>query len=183
MNRILLDLDGVVLDWTAAVCEHLRIEGVRPIEPHHFTTYGLENVLSQREVASVERATLEGTLIRRRRWYAGAVAFVRQLSDVAPVVALSAGGPGGWNDTTKNYVAQGHIIGTIIFAPPGQKATFPGWTLIEDRADTATAWSRAQGRDAILIDRPWNRHDEIGPRVRRATSYAHAVSLVREVVR
>jgi hypothetical protein len=188
-NPLLIDLDGVLLDFIGPLCDLLNAPEVLEARwpgglrtPSQFQNYGMEETLSPHEMKLFHQWMDDGTLAKARRWYPGSRSFLAHVQKTAPVVILTAGGPNDWNKQTKHLIALSSKSLELRFSAPDKKSDVEGLTLIEDRPDTATAWALSQKRFAILIDRPWNRTAAVGPRVLRAKDYAE-VRLLLEGLR
>lgn len=185
IDRILCDLDGVVLNFIDPLCSLLNerndLSNTRGYSPKDFRSYPIEATLASRQMKQFLGWMEDASLCLARTWYPGAKTFLSAIQSVAPVAFLTAGGPGRWNDYTKQLLAQSYNCDRLIFASPDQKAEYDGLTLIEDRPDTAESWSEKNKAPAVLINRPWNHETETSPRVLRARNYTHATALISEI--
>lgn len=189
-DRILVDLDGVLVDCIGPLCGLLNhpvtAKGRWPgpyRKPEQFLSYPLEDTLSRVELELLKKWMEDNTWAESRRWYGGGKAFLTHLQMQRPTTVITAGGSSSWNSHTKEFLARTIKRVTVQFTPAELKPHEPGLTLIEDRPDTATKWSEVNKGFAILIDRPWNRLSVVGPRVLRARDYAHARTLLEGLLR
>jgi len=189
-KSILVDLDGVLLDFIGPLCRLLNrpdvMKGRWPgpfRDPEQFQAYALEETLSAHELRLVATWMEDGTLAEARSWYKNARALMAHITAKAPAVILTAGANPAWNQQTRELLASSSIRATVTFASPETKVLTEGLTLIEDRPDTATLWSEQHRRFSILLDRPWNRSATLGPKVLRARDFAHVRSLLEAILR
>ena len=182
---ILVDVDGVVLDFVGALCSklnaHYDLSHTDGYNPRDFREYDLRETLNPVSMNLVSQWSKDGTLCDAREAYPDARKWLQTLQALAPVQFLTAGGPGDWNRKSTDFLVRYVSSATVIISAPHDKPSVAGRTLIEDFPATAEAWAEAQGTVSVLLDRPWNHSAKLSPRVLRARNYMHATSIVREL--
>jgi 5'(3')-deoxyribonucleotidase len=179
---VLLDVDGVICDFASRFVEECsRLVG-RQLDPKRIDRWEIERwagLSAEQTRAAYEAAHAPGWCLGLSP-YPGAVAFVRELHELAEVVAVTAPMRGPhWHHERVEWLRAIGIPGDhIIFAK--RKDLVHGDFLVEDKATTALAWARSRRGQAFLVNRPYNALDEHDPSmVRRVFSFAEILERVR----
>jgi 5'(3')-deoxyribonucleotidase len=186
MTRILIDVDGVLLDFVGALCTQLKARGF-DYSPSDIVHWELRESLSIEATRTAFQIMAEPGFCHAIPWYEGASEFFQALQreGEAHVVTAPASGP-SWMHERKNALTSGGFPWDRVHFVSGKwKYLIQGDVLIEDHPANAVAWLDANpGGIAVLIDRPWNQ-----PSARefashhwlyRAKDYGHALRIVRE---
>jgi FMN phosphatase YigB (HAD superfamily) len=187
MQTILVDCDGVLADFAGGVCAALDAlnphpwRGAAKYTPERFTSYDVRKHLSEREQEQMQVACTSPGFAASLEWYAGAQAWLAALRPLGEIVCLTAPFTGAptWVQERAAWL-RGHVD-QVHFCHAKEKAEVPGDLLIEDRYATCVAWTRKQGRQAILIDRPWNQGPDLD-NVHRSTHGLPSVAVVRALL-
>lgn len=171
MITILLDIDGVIADWTSHA---IRTIGA-PISHEDVGSYNLSDHLPEQLKRDVGRLSYRAGFCRGIMPYPGATSYLRALRQLGRVVALTVNSPGPYwpaerSEWLENYGFAARDI--VLCEASSEKFSYPGDVLIEDNPETLdqrVGWVQ-------LFDRPWNRH---ATRHARVTSYAESLSDIR----
>lgn len=192
--RINCDVDGVLADFTGHLASWLSAQGAR-YTTEDFTSYELKACMrTPEDLKLLARAPHDATFCHSMPRYPGAQDFLRALAYRADVTLVTAPWLGQFHQWAREEWIDSILAGPKGSRPawsrhvefqwttPDERVRMGGDLLIEDRAETASAWART-GRTAILMDRPWNRHYPYEARVIRARSYAEALQAIFPGVR
>ncbi len=184
--RILIDVDGVLCDLNGALCSELRTCGWdTSVEDWTYPTADLlleHGVITQPQHAVMTRAMERRGFVLSAPIYPGAGAFVSALRDLGDLVAVTKPYADSetwpWERTTWLRPYTEKVIHTA------SKECVAGDVLIEDSVSNLHDWLEANpsGR-GILIDRPWNRLEELHPRAARVSTFGQVVFLVHSIAR
>ena len=177
---ILTDVDGVLLDFTGAVCDALGC----PVET--VTEYNLGSCLTPEQMKTVEKLSRQRGFCSVIPWYPGARDFLAALLTWGDVYAVTA----PWKAVTwaweRTQVLSSHLSPSRVLSVPAEaKSLVRGDVLLEDNPKIGAAWlERHPGGLVILFDRPWNRPTSresyaAHPRMKRVGTYDQALSLLR----
>lgn len=158
--RILIDVDGVLLDFVGACCDRLDRDKKEVFNRLRYER--LDEVFHNWESLSAVVSRID--FHDRMHWLKDARGMLDNLRGQGhKLVALTApwvSSPTWCHDRIKKLEPAGFSPKEIIFCPQGQKKFVDGDVLIEDTLQTAIDWRvmRAEGGNelAIVVEQPWN---------------------------
>lgn len=162
--RILLDVDGVIADFTGGVLSDIEHILGRYYEPHQVTRWSIKEALglSDRDWKRIvdESICREGFAYFLDP-YPGAVAAVNQLADAHDVYFVTSPFYSGetWMHDRTEWLCKhfGQTQGRKV-VHTSHKHLVDGDFLVDDKPETVWEWARVHvGRVGVLWDRPYNR--------------------------
>ncbi len=186
MKRVLVDADGVLLDFVGALCKELTIRG-HVLTPEDVKHWELKESLTLEALRMAYSLMGESGFCDSIPWYEDALSFLSLLvheNDVHVLTAPSAGST--WMHERKaSFSRVGFPWQRVHFVDGKFKHIVSGDILIEDHPGTAARWLQEhRSGTAILIDRPWNQPSAAEyaahHRMYRVKSYAEALTTIRE---
>ena len=173
--RILLDVDGVLADFTGTLCSALVKEGFDSYKDEDLTEWELNACFPPECHDAISRIMTRPGFFASIPRYAGAQAFYRDLCRLGEVTAVTTVKGRAQQERYDWLLFFGFADHNIILVEDhDQKAFIPGEVLIDDRIETL--W-KCPHKKNIVFDRPWNRRPDNG--VLRAYSYQHVLDLVK----
>lgn len=178
--RIGFDVDGVLAASGQAMIDVFERVLGRSIRYDEIHCFDLARALGASE-EEIHRAF--GLMDREGAWELvppvdGAVALARWLVDEGHVVSVVTSRPDHLQDPTRRWFARnGFPELPLHFAADGDKAgllrrhRLDLQVFVEDHADFARPIARA-GTRVLLVDRPWNRREALGPGMTRCADLA-----------
>lgn len=180
---VLLDIDGVVADFIGGLCSGFRKNGLA-LTPEDFRSWDLHQTLrTPTEMVMAHNIVEEPGFCLGLDPYPESLEFIKNLQELAEVHPLTSPWIGAplWSAERALWCREMGLTNYPIFARTEQKSMVRGSILIEDRAETCEAWSKANpGGVCVLLDRPWNQTG-IGPRTARAKSYHEIIKALQIV--
>lgn len=180
MKLVLLDVDGVICDFTSRVledCFHLGGPKLTDADIGAFNFFPLLGAQRDPVFARIETSGW----CRNLGAYEGAAEFVDALNARAQVYACTSPWTSSayWHAERVRWLEGFGIPGSrVIFAE--NKALVRGDVLIDDRYDTIVRWALVNPEAlAVLFDRPWNQSpDALPPNAVRCRSYAEVLAVI-----
>lgn len=173
-HRLLLDVDGIIADFTGALCAALKAEGHGDFNDLHLTEWDLTKCLPKSAHGAVGRIMTRPGFFRSIPRYEGAQAFYKALCKRAEVIAVTTVKGRAQEERYDWLLSMGFNDQNIVLVEEhGHKTAVPGDVIIDDRIETLAAcphWFR------IVLDRPWNQKHVKG--VARARDYAHILEIL-----
>lgn len=158
--RILIDCDGVLADFTGALCRSLRLRGFNR-HADSVLHWDLASSLTPPEMAMVDEIVSEPGWCSDIEWFPGAKNTVRALRHAGhELICVTSPWPSRtWMAERLDWLSPLFHRQDVIFAPAKHKPLVAGDLLIEDHPGTCGRWLASNpGCTALLIDRPWNSH-------------------------
>lgn len=171
MKRLLVDVDGVLADFTGALCKELAKEGHGTWTDEHLTTWELKSCFPAKSHAAIERIMTRPGFFASIPRYDGAQAFVKNLrkrGDVSAVTVVTGKAQQERYDWLLSLGFQDHEI--VLVDKHEAKTAVTGDAIIDDRIETLEKCSH---HTRIVFDRPWNQKGV--PGIARALDYAHVL--------
>jgi len=171
VKRLLVDVDGVLADFTGALCKELHKEGHGTWTDEHLTTWELKTCFPPKSHSAIERIMTRPGFFASIPRYAGAQQFVRSLrrrGDVSAVTVVTGKAQQERYDWLLSLGFQDHEI--VLCSDHLHKRAVPGDAIIDDRIETLEKCSHGV---RIVFDRPWNQKEV--PGVVRAKDYDHVL--------
>ena len=183
--RVLVDVDGVLADFPAAVLQFCNTYGCAPgARPWVLEDVKEHDILKALRLEHLQERLdtwcADTDMCRSLPLYDGAQAFVEELKSFAEVVIVTAsyGAVPNWNHARLAWLEEHFGIdkADVVFAK--RKELVAGNMLIDDKLRNIDAWRNAWGHQgcAAVFDRPWNRGIQY-----RVQSYAEALECARGV--
>lgn len=188
--RIVVDVDGVLADFTGALCDWLNKKGHAIKRGHH---YGVDEFRDYRLTATIPEKVLKDAandpnFVFNVPRFEGAQQFLKDLlaqgHQIDIVTAPWDVGPyhrqarEDFMDAMLWKMRNQGLPVTFDWATAEERVMMPGDLLIDDKFETALAWAKT-GRPCILFDQPWNRDYEPVPHVQRFKSYSDILLATR----
>lgn len=184
---VAVDIDGVLCDFIGPVVAKVNDLTGENYTVDDVTTFQAYDALrvpkKQRREADAHVRTKN--FCRDLKPYPGALDFLAELRAFADVVALTAPfNSDHWHREREWWLVHdaGFAHADVVFAHSVQKPRYDADALVDDRASTVNEWSERRAGVPILLSRPWNRDEELAPRVVRANDLQHAVALLRSML-
>lgn len=159
--EILIDVDGVVVDFVTPVLETLHLINGNTYALDMVTEWDIVRCLGldRDDWAECTQMIQAPGFARNLKPLPGAIEAVKLLSKDHDVYFCTA----DWRGSTTWVYDRNHFL-TDHFGPVGKKTIHTsfkervyGDILIEDKASTVLNWTKRWGNLAMLIDRPYNR--------------------------
>jgi 5'(3')-deoxyribonucleotidase len=151
---IFLDLDGVIINWVAGVCDRFNI----PYEPEKVTSWDIMPTLTNTTKTEFWNTLKIPGFWEHLNFYPEALSFIEQLQQYGKVILLSspaigcAGYRQNWIERNlPSFFKKGHYILT----PAKWACASKGTVLIDDSNRNYEGFYKAGGH-AILYPQPWN---------------------------
>lgn len=163
--KVLLDIDGVVLDFVSPVLRLINDRTGGDFVESDVTGWDIYQALGvDKEVARlVDAAIMQPGFCANLEPYEGAVKgliMLRELADVYPVTAPFAG-PNWIGEREVALTALGFDRRDIVFTH--NKSLVTGDFIVDDKASTLVSWQIAHPDGVpILMSRPWNAAERAG---------------------
>lgn len=164
MKRVILDCDGVIIDFVSAYLALLNKHGGTNYTHDDITDWDIVGCLGiPDEVARAANAEVDYDFCRNLKPIAGAVEGVRALLDTPGVEVLFLTSP--WNSCVGWMHAREAWLYEHLGVKHGQvmHGSAKDWVkadvFVDDKASTVVKWQAAHpNADAFIWDQPWNRH-------------------------
>lgn len=154
--RVLLDCDGVLADFVGYTLGMVNNQFNRDYKPQDIQRDSLEKALTPAEWAFVRRAYDGMPCCRMIPWYPGAKAFLRRLLLKHSVrIVTTSFRTKGWEEQRRAWLAEVIDPRHVIFSD--DKREVEGDVIVEDSLTNADRWALRHRRQALLMDRPWNK--------------------------
>ena len=158
--RILVDVDGVLLDFVGACCSRLGRKRDEVFDRLRYES--LDEVF--REWSDLSFVVEKPNFHDQLSWLKDSRKMLEDLREQGhQLIALTApwvSSPTWCHDRIAKLEPAGFSPKEIIFCPQGQKKFVDGDVLIEDTLHTAIDWRgmRAEGGEelSIVVEQPWN---------------------------
>ena len=175
-KRILTDVDGVLLDFTGALCAELKKEGHGTWTDDMLTTWELKHCFPQKSHGAIERIMSRRGFFAAIPRYPGAQKFLKDLRKRGDVSAVTTVTGKAMQERYDWLLSLGFVDHEIVLVSDHlQKVAVTGDAIIDDRIETLEKCSHGV---RIVFDRPWNRVDTTHPKyagITRALDYDHAL--------
>ena len=171
MKRILTDVDGVLANFTGALCAELKKDGHGDWSDKDLTTWELKHCFPVKSHKAIEAIMSRRGFFASIPWYPGAQQFLKDLrkrGDVSAVTVVTGRAQQERYDALCSLGFQDHEI--VLVDKHEAKVAVTGDAIIDDRIETlekCTHYAR------IVFDRPWNQKRV--PGVARAKDYDHVL--------
>jgi len=171
VKRVLTDADGVLFDFTGALCKELHKEGHGKWSDADLTTWELKACFPPKSHSAIDRIMARPGFFASIPRYPGAQQFVKDLrkrGDVSVVTVVTGRAMQERYEACLSLGFQDHEI--VLVDKHEAKAAVTGDAIIDDRIETLERCSHGV---RIVFDRPWNQKSV--PGVTRARDYAHVL--------
>jgi 5'(3')-deoxyribonucleotidase len=160
-------VDGVLADFTGALCNELHLEGHGTWCDEDLTTWELTSCFPKKSHAAIERIMTRPGFYSSIPRYPGAQVFLKELrkrGDVSAVTTVVGRAAQERYDWLCSLGFQDHEI--VIVEKHETKASVMGDAIIDDRIETL---EKCNHYVRIVFDRPWNQKKV--PGIARAKDY------------
>jgi 5'(3')-deoxyribonucleotidase len=176
VKRLLVDCDGVLADFTGALCKELHKEGHGTWTDDHLTTWELKACLPTKSHSAIDRIMTRPGFFASIPRYAGAQGFVKALRKRGDVSAVTVVTGKAMQERYEWLLVLGFQDHEIILVDKHEaKAAVTGDAIIDDRIETLERCSHGV---RILFDRPWNQKHV--PGIIRAQDYSQVLKHLDE---
>lgn len=154
---ISLDLDGVLVDFSSAICKALTKKTGREFTPENITNYKLEERIPPEMLGWFSSLLYDSKFYSTFKPMYGAKDLVKRLSMVYDIVIITAR-PFSLRESTERYVKKNFPqVSRVIFSPHKSSSIkeWGGIIHLEDNPEIALEVSAA-GIPCCLIDHPFN---------------------------
>lgn len=175
-KRILLDVDGVLADFTNALASELskmghRHESGRIYNDDDLTEWDLKACYPRSAHRAIEQVMNRPGFFASIPRYPGAQKFYKALRKRGEVIAVTTVKGRAMQERYDWLIGLGFADPEIVLVDEHHhKAAVPGDAIIDDRIETLEACPH---KIRIVFDRPWNRRSVVG--VARAVDYDHCL--------
>lgn len=173
MSRIVMDIDGVLCDFTGHLVNWLNKTGRavkrgRLYSVNEFRDYELTTVMPKEHL---KEASHDPNFVHSMPRMPGAQQLLKDLLEAGHIINLVTS---PWTGPYHTQAREDFVYGliwkmqnqglpiTFEWAKPEERVMMPGDFLVDDRYETCMVWAQ-QKRHAIVIDWPWNRDFEFAP--------------------
>jgi 5'(3')-deoxyribonucleotidase len=179
-DTVLLDVDGVLIDFLNPFLDVLQGFTGRRHSPEEMTTWRVEEcIATPDEVAECwHHVNASPGWVRNLPLYPGAREFLTALRERYRVVACTSPASPRWAMERAGRLLELGFTWDDIVLTRG-KSHVCGAALIDDSPANLDSWWRCQPGQTILFSRPWNR--DAHPVHRRVEDYASALAALEEL--